>query len=182
MTHVKIPGTNRSIYVELHNNSDAGEVPLDSIATRKALSADEFFAAFEPKDAGAVIRWVLTVKREGYQRHVELAQKATQLEQARLRRLSKRFGRPRTVIGFTEVEDFCLVVLYFESIGCKQAIRHTRKIWGVTCLTRRRIAETLQKIRSWKIQDIKSIANLVRVNHGLVLLPSTWPVNRKVLR
>lgn len=182
MTYVIIPGTTKSIYVELHESSDVGEISLDSIATSKALSPDEFFAAFQPKDVGTTIRWVLTVKRETYQRHVELAQKATQLEQARLRRLPKSVGRPRTVIGFTEVEDFCLVVLYFESIGCKQAIRQTRKIWGVTCLTTRRIAETLQKIRFWKIQDIKSIATLVQKNYKLALLPSTWPVKRKVLR
>ena len=172
MPKVKAPGTDREIEFSLHEPDDC--VTLLASVTTIVQSLDKV----------ANYRKMLTVESPASRDAItEMARDAKSHEANRRAKLSGRTGRPRQVIGFTQAEDYAIVVLFCEAMGYKQAIKRTREYWkpapGVEP-ARRHIEEALRRVRVWMIPDLKIVADATRKRYQLGPLPVKFtPRKRK---
>lgn len=180
MSKIQVPGTDRWIEFDLHEPDDTKPSLFVAAGTRMELTPREFAKAVSSPvtDGGfAVVETVLqVVKQKSVPDHVSfgMLRSARAYEFSRRKLIGGRTGRPRCVDHFSQAEDIAIVVLYFESIGHKQAIRETLEYWKAAtgvCPTRRRIDETLHLVRKWKIPQLSLAADEARRRHILPKLP-----------
>lgn len=183
MPFVKVPGIDREVWIDLHDPQETSIPWFVSAGTQAELSPERF--AVEMASPSGFVHTETVVKveplgREGLAARVRSAQAH---ERARRKLIKGHSGRPRAVFGFTLVEDFAMVVLYFESLGHKQAIRKALEYWAASTAkapSRRHIEKALSNMRGWLFVDLFRSADRARKQHNLPPFPTEKPVRGRV--
>lgn len=197
MPFVKVPGTDREIWIDLHEPTGPETPWFVSAGHEVELTPEQFALEMShtpaplpitaPPGAHTGLGFIQTeqVLKVDYLNRESVGTRvrsALAYEKARRKIMGGHSGKPRAVFGFTNVEDFVQIVLYFESVGHKQAIRKTIERWRADRIdpppSRRHIEITLNRARRWLIGDMHMLADLARKRLGMKPLPTKPPMRR----
>lgn len=182
MPFVKIPGVDREVWIDLHEPQDTGMPWFVSAGTQVDLSPEQFAAEMVSPGGFACTETVVTVEPLAREALAARVCKAQGYESARRKLIKGHSGRPRKVFGFTKVQDFAFIVLYFESIGYKQAISRALTYWGgygEKAPSRRHIDLALKIMREWFISDLFRAADTSRKQQNLPPISTKKPISRR---
>ena len=174
MPFIKVPGTDREIWVELHETKMQEGPWFTQVGTAVELSPEQFAVEMaNPKSEWAFLppelEWVPIGK------HAEGEVSARKFQKSRVHR-----GRPPSHY-FSRAEDFAVTVLYFEGLGHKQSTKQARLFWErhqQSCPTIRQIEESLKVVRTWRVIDIERAVQIIKKKYRLT---AVIPKNRKRL-
>lgn len=180
MPFVKVPGFDREIWVDLHEPTDTG-TPWFVSAGQEITLTPEKFAAEYATGGFDITEVSLKTERLGRTEVGLRVSSALRYEKARKKLITGHSGRRRGVFGFTDLQDFVLIALYFESLGHKQAIRHALTHWALgekSAPSRRHIDLAIKDMRNWFINDLFKAADLARARQGLPPIPTSRPIRK----
>lgn len=177
MPFVKVPGSDREIWFDLHEPQEQESPWFASVGTAVELTPEQFASEMQSSTGFTQTHQVLRVGAPRSRGNLAvMARNANAFEIARRKLIPGRTGRSRQIVGFTQSEDFALIVLHFEALGCKQAIRKALEYWlpaAANPPARRHIEEALRRVRSWVIEDPYLAADAARKRCSLPELPRT---------
>lgn len=163
MPFVKVPGTDREIWFDLHE-PEGPETPWFVAAGTEAVLPPEQFAA---EMANLNSDWVFapsTLEMVPTRMQPELEISAQKFQKSRASR-----GRP-FAHSFSRAEDFAVTVLVFEGMGYLQSTKHARLYWekhGQYCPTTRQIEQALKEVRGWLLIDLNRADQNIREKYRL---------------
>lgn len=165
MAKIKLPGTDRYIEFELHEPQGDASTLISGVGHKINIETAEF--ARETADPDT--EWAFTAPHLVMFPKDEIhAQEFNAKQFQKFRSLGKP-GRPHGHT-FSRIEDFAILVLYFEKLGFKQATKAARLYWernGQVSPTRRTTDQAIKTVRGWVIADFSVLINLVRKRHRL---------------
>ena len=174
MPFIKVPGTDREIWVELHEPKMQEGPWFTQVGTAVELSPEQFAVEI----ANLVSEWTFlppALECIPIGKHAAGEISARKFQKSRVHR-----GRPPSHY-FSRAEDFAVIVLYFESLGHKQSTKQARLYWErhqhhQSCPTIRQIEEGLKVVRTWRVIDIERAVQIIRKKYRLT---AVIPKNRK---
>jgi hypothetical protein len=163
MPVVKVPGTDREIFFELHDPKETESLLFATIAEPVQLPPEQFVTEMgDPASDWIFLPPVLA--QAPTKARIEIEKSARRFQKSRVRK-----GRP-FAHGFSRAEDFAVMVLYFESRGYKQSTKEARVYWDrhdQHCPTARQIEEALRIVRAWEVIDLERTVQSIRKKYRL---------------
>ena len=163
MPFVKVPGTDREIWIDLHEPEEPGAPLFPALGKYLQLTPEQFAAGM--KDTAS--NWNFTPP---FMASVPIH------TQAEVEKSARRFQKYRVPRGrpfahtFSRAEDFAVMVIYFESRGYKKSTKETIFYWirnNQVCPTARQIQEALKVVRGWVFVDLEHTVQSIRKKYRL---------------
>lgn len=163
MPFVKMPGTDREIWLDLHEPTGPETPWFVDAGTEVKLLPEQITAELANPNS----EWVFSppaLEMVPVGKHTELEISARKFQKSRGSK-----GRP-FAHTFSRAEDFAVTVLIFEGLGYRQSTRHARLYWekhGQSCPTTRQIEQALKVVRGWLLTDLNRADQSIRKKYRL---------------
>jgi hypothetical protein len=182
MPRVNVPGFPRPVLIELHDPVQLGSPLLGVTGTPELMTTEQFAQNIATDSFSGTFENLSIFKGTTRAAWAWQAQIARRYQQARRAYLRGRIGRPYDTTQFSELDDFLLIVRYFQTLGDHHPVRSAEDHWakaGLKLPTQRLIVLKLRLVKKWAVPELRFVAEHVCNIYGLPPLPRKKAVHRR---